>query len=65
MTILQEEFPNVPISLSSVILPELMEYERTLVCRLFSLFSNHSLILIITDIGGFCYGEAKGSLVSR
>ncbi|KAF8189804.1 Hydantoinase/oxoprolinase-domain-containing protein [Mycena galopus ATCC 62051] len=28
--ILQEEFPDIPISLSSTILPELMEYERTL-----------------------------------
>ncbi|KAJ7336259.1 Hydantoinase/oxoprolinase-domain-containing protein [Mycena albidolilacea] len=28
--ILQEEFPDLPISLSSTILPELMEYERTL-----------------------------------
>lgn len=28
--ILQEEFPDLPISLSSSILPELMEYERTL-----------------------------------
>ncbi|KAJ7432905.1 Hydantoinase/oxoprolinase-domain-containing protein [Mycena galericulata] len=28
--ILQDEFPTIPISLSSSILPELMEYERTL-----------------------------------
>ncbi|KAJ7237290.1 Hydantoinase/oxoprolinase-domain-containing protein [Mycena haematopus] len=28
--ILREEFPDLPISLSSTILPELMEYERTL-----------------------------------
>ncbi|KAJ7755337.1 Hydantoinase/oxoprolinase-domain-containing protein [Mycena maculata] len=28
--ILQEEFPTIPINLSSSILPELMEYERTL-----------------------------------
>ncbi|KAJ7274998.1 Hydantoinase/oxoprolinase-domain-containing protein [Mycena rebaudengoi] len=28
--ILEEEFPGIPISLSSSILPELMEYERTL-----------------------------------
>ncbi|KAJ6631083.1 Hydantoinase/oxoprolinase-domain-containing protein [Mycena sp. CBHHK59/15] len=28
--ILQDEFPGIPISLSSSILPELMEYERTL-----------------------------------
>ncbi|KAF7289919.1 hypothetical protein MIND_01366800 [Mycena indigotica] len=29
-SVLKEEFPGVPVTLSSVILPELMEYERTL-----------------------------------